>query len=64
MRDEGRVVFTEKVLFQRSFGYVKKGDPIIYNNEIMKVSLAVSQGSFSQSYNLNYGPDWEVEFKK
>ena len=64
VRDEGRVVFSEKVLFHKSFGFAQKGQPIIYNNELMKVSLAVSQGNFSQLYNLNYGPDWEVEFKK
>ena len=64
VRDEGKVVFSEKVLFHKSFGFVKKGEVIIYNNEIMKIALAVSQGNFSQLYNLNYGPDWEVEFEK
>ena len=64
VRDEGKEVFTEKVLFHKSFGFAKKGEPIIYNNELMTVSLAVSQGNFSEKYNLSYGPDWEVEFEK
>jgi S-adenosylmethionine hydrolase len=62
--DEGKEVFSDKVLFHKSFGFAKKGEPIIYNNELMTVSLAVSQGNFSEKYNLSYGPDWEVEFEK
>jgi S-adenosylmethionine hydrolase len=64
IRHEGKVVFSKKVLFHKSFGYAPKGDVIIYNNEIMIVSVAVSQGSFIENYNLNYGPEWEVGFKK
>jgi len=64
VRHEGQIVFAEKVLFHKSFGYAKKGEVIIYNNEIMKVSVAISQGSFCQRYNLDFGPDWEVEFEK
>jgi len=64
IRHKGSVVFSEKLLFHKSFGFVEKGDPIIYNNEIMMVSMAISQGSFSKKYNLNFGPEWEVEFGK
>ncbi len=60
----GVVVFREKVPFHPSFGYVSKGEAVIYNNELMKVSLAVCQGSFSERYELAYGPDWEVRFEK
>ena len=61
---EGEVVFDQKVLFHQSFGFAQKGDPMIYNNELMKVAMAVSQGSFSDKYSLSYGPDWKVEFTK
>ena len=64
VRHEGEVVFDEKVLFHQSFGMAKKGDPIIYNNELMKVALAVSQGSFIEKYGINFGPEWTVEFTK
>jgi S-adenosylmethionine hydrolase len=64
IRHQNKVVFDEKVLFHKSFGYAPKGEPIIYNNEIMKVSLAISQGSFSEYYNFGFGPEWEVEFTK
>jgi S-adenosylmethionine hydrolase len=60
----GKVVFKERVLFQASFGFASKGDVIIYNNELMKIAVAVNQGSLCERYNLHYGPEWEVEFEK
>jgi len=64
VRHQGHIVFDDELLFHRSFGFAPKGDPIIYNNELMKVSLAISQGNFCERYDLNYGSDWEVEFGK
>lgn len=62
--NEGKEVFNQKVLFHQSFGFVNKGEPIIYNNELMKVAMAVSQGSLCTKFDLNYGPEWTVEFTK
>lgn len=56
--------FSEKILFHKSFGFEEKGKPMIYNNELMKISLAVSQGSFKEKYNIGYGSEWTVEFTK
>ena len=64
IRHEGSVVFSEIVPFHQSFGYTKKGDVVIYNNELMRVAVAVNQGNFCQRYNLDFGPDWQVEFRK
>ena len=64
VRHAGKVVFSEKLLFHQSFGYAKKGEAIIYNNELMMVALAVNQGSFCERYKLGYGPDWRIEFLK
>lgn len=64
IRREGQVIFSENVLFHKSFGYAAKGKVIIYNNELMKISVAVSQDSFIERYNMSYGPEWEVEFEK
>ncbi|MBA4701701.1 MAG: SAM-dependent chlorinase/fluorinase [Ruminococcus sp.] len=64
VKHEGETVFDKKVLFHQSFGYAQKGEPMIYNNELMKVAVAVSQGDFCGEYNLSYGPEWTVEFTK
>lgn len=61
---EGKPVFDQNVLFHKSFGFAKPGEPIIYNNELMKVALAVSCGSFKEKYALGFGADWRVRFTK
>lgn len=62
--NDGKVVYDDKVLFHKSFGFAKKGEPIIYNNELMRVGVAVAEGDFCGSYNVSYGADWHVTFKK
>lgn len=58
------VKFEDKVLFEKSFGFAEKGQPIIYNNELLKIAMAVSQGSFAEIYSISFGPEWTVEFSK
>ncbi|MCX6055409.1 MAG: SAM-dependent chlorinase/fluorinase [Chloroflexi bacterium] len=64
VRHLGEKVFSDTLLFERSFGFVQKGQTMIYNNELMKVSLAINQGSLVEQYHLGWGPDWEIEFEK
>ena len=64
IRHAGDVVFSEKVLFHKSFGFAQKGEVIIYNNELMQVAVAVNQGSFCEHFQIGYGAEWEVEFEK
>lgn len=61
---DGKTMFDQDVLFHKSFGFAKQGEPIIYNNELMKVALAVSCGSFKNKYGLSFGADWRVTFTK
>lgn len=61
---DGKTVFENDILFHQSFGFVKKGEPVIYNNELMKVAVAVSQGNMCKLYNLHFGPEWTVTFIK
>jgi len=59
-----KVVFAERVLFQQSFGFATRGEPIIYNNELMRIGLAVNQGNFSEHFHIGFGAEWRVEFEK
>lgn len=59
-----KVVFEDDLLFEKSFGFAKAGDPLIYNNELMKVAVSVCQGSFSEKYDVKFGPDWKIVFTK
>lgn len=64
VKHQGDIVFQEKVPFAKSFGYVQKGEVVLYNNELMKASVAISMDSFREKYHINYGADWTVELKK
>lgn len=59
---QGQQVFSQNLLFERSFGFVGKGELMIYTNELMRIGLAVNQGDLAQVYDLSYGPEWVVEF--
>ncbi len=62
--ENGEERFNENLLFEKSFGFAPAGEPVIYNNELMRISLAVSQGSFSDTFRIGYGSAWSVEFSK
>ena len=60
----GESVFDRSVLFHKSFGFAKEGDPILYNNELMKLGLAVSCGNFKERYALSFGANWRILLTK
>lgn len=62
--NKDKVVYEKPLKFVKSFGDVKKGDDLIYHNELNKVALATSQGSFTQKNDLRHGEDWKIVFKK
>lgn len=64
IRHNGEIAFEDDLLFEKSFGFVDKGDVMIYNNELMKVALAVCQGSLCAMHHLDFGPEWTVGFSK
>lgn len=55
-----RVVFEDMVLFHKSFGFAPKGAPVLYNNELMRIAMAISQGNLCTACNFSYGPDWKI----
>jgi len=64
IRHEGQVVFSQRLLFERSFGFAEIGEPVIYNNELNRVGVAVNRGSFTERYRVGFGPEWQVEITK
>ena len=61
---QGKQIFNKNVMFHQSFGFVAKGEPIIYNNELMKIALAVSMGNFAETYNVHFNSDYVITFSK
>ena len=64
IRHEGQKVFSHTILFEKSFGFAELGEPMIYNNELMRIGFAVNHGSFSENYEIGHGPQWQVEVTK
>lgn len=64
IRHKEEIVLEKDITFGETFGCVAVSEPIIYNNELMKIALAVSQGSFCKTYHTEFGPDWTVTFTK
>jgi S-adenosylmethionine hydrolase len=64
IKNKNQIVFEKRILFHQSFGFAKKGQPMIYNNELMNIAFAVNQGSFFEIYGIGYGSDWSVEFSR
>lgn len=64
IKNGDKLKFNKKILFHQSFGYAVKGQPMIYNNELMNIAFAINQGSFFETYGIGYGADWTVEFSK
>ena len=56
------IVFDETIPFHKSFGFVSKGEPTLYNNELLNVAFALNQGSFMNKYKVTFGADWKVTF--
>ena len=58
------VAYHDTILFHKSFGMAKKGDVMIYNNELKKIAMAVSVGNLCKEKNLDFGPEYKVVFKR
>lgn len=58
------IVFDDELLYEKSFGMAKPHDVIIYNNELNKIAMAEVVGNLAKDYNLKYGSEYKVVFKK
>ncbi len=56
--------FEEDVLYERSFGYVEKGAPIVFNSSYNYVSVGLNMDNFRDKYHAAAGKEWKVELTK
>ncbi len=61
---QGKMIYQSEAPFAKSFGYVNKGDTVVYTNELLKVAIAISMGNFKETYHVDFGFDWKVELGK
>jgi S-adenosylmethionine hydrolase len=50
--------------FQRTFGEVPVGQPLVYVNSLLNLAVALNQQSYAASHKIESGPDWSIEISK
>ncbi|GAA7181582.1 acetolactate synthase [Helicobacter pylori] len=53
-----------KMPYVASFGGVLEGQPLVYLNSLLNVSVALNRGNFAQKYQIKSGADWNISIKK
>lgn len=50
--------------YQRTFGEVPVGKPLVYINSLLNLAVALNQGSYASDGKIGSGPDWTIEIGK
>jgi S-adenosylmethionine hydrolase len=56
-----KLVDDEVVPYERTFGDVPVGKPLVYINSLLDVAVALNQGSYAAAHSIDSGPDWSIE---
>ena len=60
----GNLVLQQTLSYFPSFGSVPVGKPLMYLNSLNKVALAINQGNYSNTHNIQSGASWSIEIVK
>ena len=62
--NDGKVVLTQTLPYFPTFGRVPVGEPLLYLNSLNNVSLAINQGDYSETFNIDSGASWSIRIEK
>lgn len=62
--DRDRIVYGKRLPVCRNFTEAGKGEGLVYINSLLKVGVALNQGSFSAAYSIGTGEGWRIEFSR
>ena len=57
-------VLTQTLPYFRTFGRVPVGKPLLYLNSLNRVSLAINQGNYSETFDIQSGASWSIRIEK
>jgi len=60
----GKLIDETVAPYQRTFGDVAVGKPLVYINSLLNVALALNQESYAAAHKVESGPDWTIEIGK
>ena len=50
--------------YERTFGDVEVGKPLVYVNSLLNLAVALNQGNYAASHKVDSGPDWFIELSR
>ena len=60
---KGKEIYRDKVVYHKSFGYVREGQPIVMVSEFLTMQIALNLRNFVLEYNIGHGPEWMIYLK-
>ncbi|MBT8079520.1 MAG: S-adenosyl-l-methionine hydroxide adenosyltransferase family protein [Gammaproteobacteria bacterium] len=62
--NDGELVLTQTLPYYPTFGRVPVGEPLLYLNSLNNVSLAINQGNYSETFDIQSGASWSIRIEK
>jgi len=62
--NDDNVLLTQMLPYFPTFGSVPVGKPLLYLNSLNKVALAINQGNYSETFNIQSGASWSIRIEK
>jgi S-adenosylmethionine hydrolase len=50
--------------YQRTFGDVPVGKPLVYVNSLLNLAVALNQDNYAAAHKVESGPDWSIDISK
>jgi hypothetical protein len=50
--------------YERTFGDVAIGKPLVYVNSLLNLAVALNQASYAAAHQIDSGPDWSIELRR
>lgn len=61
---KGTVFFEQDVLYEKSFGFVEIGEPILFDSSTNYIELGINQGNFRDKFQVKSGGDFVFEIRR
>ncbi|MDB6084164.1 MAG: DNA-directed polymerase subunit delta [Gammaproteobacteria bacterium] len=58
---ENQLIDDTLVPYERTFGDVNVGKPLVYVNSLLNLAVALNQGSYAAVHKVDSGPEWFIE---
>lgn len=62
--EKEKTLFEQELPYVKSFGYVESGEPLLYQDSMQMLGLAINGGSFAKNYSISAGAGWTIKLEK